>query len=881
MGEQAKKPHISAGLLAHVDAGKTTLSEAMLYTTGRLKKLGRVDHQDAFLDTHSLERERGITIFSKQAVMTLDGREVTLLDTPGHVDFAAETERALAVLDCAILVISGTDGIQAHTQTLWSLLRRCHVPTFIFVNKMDLPGKGQESIMASCGETLSSGCINFSGNAEEAMESAAMCDEGALEEYLSTGELTGERLRALVAQEKVFPCFFGSALRLEGVQEFLAGLRELSPRPKWPEDFAARVYKIARDGQGNRLTYLKITGGSLKVRSTVGYEVGGEEYLEKVKEIRLYSGAKYTQTEELTAGAVAAVVGLSRTYPGQGLGREDAAIAPILEPVMTYALELPVGTDPMQVMPKLLELSEEDPQLQIQWDARLGQVQARLMGQVQIEILKRLIQERFDLAVTFGAGRILYKETIAEPVEGVGHYEPLRHYAEVHLLLEPLPVGSGIVIDSDCSEDELDRNWQRLIHCHLTEKTHLGVLTGSPITDMRLTLTAGRAHLKHTEGGDFRQATYRAVRQGLMMAKSVLLEPYYRFRLTVPQSNMGRALMDLQADALDLEQSSAGALAVLTGRAPVSLLRDYAAQVAAYSRGQGRLTLEPGGYAVCKSQAQVVEAMGYDPEADLDNSPDSVFCAHGAGYTVKWNQVPEQMHLPARLKQKPVFTAPAASRPAPADDRELERIMEREFGPIRRPQYQPPRVTAKPLEGGTVTTAPNRKEYLFIDGYNILFAWDELKALAQEDLETAREKLMDILSNYAGYKNRDVVLVFDGYRVKGSRGSRAMRHNLLVVYTKENETCDMYIEALIHAVGKHDRVWVATSDSLIQLSVFRSGVLRLSARELKEEVTAVSREMEQFMKKMDTDLRRRERDDHKKRWERLLSALEQVEGGED
>ncbi len=868
---------LTLGILAHVDAGKTTLSEAMLYTTGQLKKLGRVDHQDAFLDTHSLERERGITIFSKQAVMTLDQREVTLLDTPGHVDFAAETERALAVLDCAILVISGTDGIQAHTQTLWSLLRRCHVPTFIFVNKMDLPGPGQEAILAECTGSLSQGCVSFSGQWEETMEHIAMCDEAALEEYLSSGEVSRERLHQLVAQEKLFPCFFGSALRLEGVKEFLEGLDALAPHPVWPEEFAAKVYKISRDSQGNRLTWLKITGGALRVRSNLPYEAKGEEYLEKVKELRLYSGVKYTQVDELTAGAVAAVVGLSRTYPGQGLGLEKEGNAPVLEPVMTYALELPLGTDPMQVMPKLLELSEEDPQLQLQWDARLGQIQARLMGLVQIEILKRLIQERFDLEVQFGAGRILYKETIAEAVEGVGHYEPLRHYAEVHLLLEPLPVGSGLVIDSDCSEDELDRNWQRLIHCHLTEKTHLGVLTGSPITDMRLTLTAGRAHLKHTEGGDFRQATYRAVRQGLMMAKSILLEPYYTYRLTVPQGNLGRALTDLQADSLDLEQTSAGALAVLTGRAPVSLLRDYAAQVSAYTRGQGRLTLEPGGYAPCKTQAEVVSAMGYDPEADLENTPDSVFCAHGAGYTVKWNQVPEQMHLPARLRQKPVVSTPAAPRTSPIDDRELEKIMEREFGPIRRPQYQPPRVTAKPLEGGSVTPAPDRKEYLFIDGYNILFAWDELKTLAREDLETARQKLMDILSNYAGYKNRDVVLVFDGYRVKGSRGHRELYHNLLVVYTKENETCDMYIEALIHAVGKHDRVWVATSDSLIQLSVFRSGVLRLSARELREEVTAVSREMETLMKKMDTDLRRREREDHKKRWERLLGALERVE----
>lgn len=880
MENKPKKTQCCAGLLAHVDAGKTTLSEAMLYTTGRLKKLGRVDHQDAFLDTHTLERERGITIFSKQAVMELPSREVILLDTPGHVDFAAETERALSVLDCAILVISGTDGIQAHTHTLWNLLRRCHIPTFIFVNKMDLPGQSREELMNALTGTLSQGCVNFSAPWDEALEGAAMCDESVLEDYLSTGEISGQTLRRLVEQEKLFPCFFGSALRLEGIGEFLDTLDMLAPCPIWPETFAARVYKIARDSQGNRLTYLKVTGGILPVRSTVRYEAGGETYLEKIKELRLYSGAKYIQMEELTAGVVAAVVGLSHTFPGQGLGDEKEGRAPVLEPVMTYALELPQGTDPMQVMPKLLELSEEDPQLRLQWDARLEQIQVRLMGQVQIEILKQLIQERFDLEVQFGAGRILYKETIAEAVEGVGHYEPLRHYAEVHLLLEPLPTGSGLVFTSSCPSDDLDRNWQRLIMGHLSEKIHLGVLTGSPITDMRITLTAGRAHLKHTEGGDFRQATYRAVRQGLMMASSVLLEPYYTYALVVPQSNLGRALNDLQADSLELEQSSAGAFSVLTGRAPVRLLRDYAAQVASYTRGQGRLSLEPGGYAPCKSQAEVVETMGYQPEADLENTPDSVFCAHGAGFTVKWDQVSAHMHLPAQLKQKPVVSAPTAPRPATASDLELERIMEREFGPIRRPQYQPPRVTARPLESVPAASAPDRKEYLFVDGYNILFAWDELKTLAREDLEAARQKLMDILSNYAGYKNRDVVLVFDGYRVKGSRGSRALYHNLLVVYTKENETCDMYIEALIHAVGKHDRVWVATSDSLIQLSVFRSGVLRLSARELRDEVRAVSREMETFMKKMEHDRRRREREGHKKRWERLLSALEQVEEDE-
>ncbi len=865
----AKK--LTVGILAHVDAGKTTLSEALLYTAGALKKLGRVDHKDAFLDTHSLERARGITIFSKQARMSVEDVEITLLDTPGHVDFAAETERALKVLDCAILVISGTDGVQAHTQTLWKLLRKNHVPTFLFVSKMDLPGLGMDEIMGDCVRNLSPGCVNFSNGRESMEENAALCREDVLESYLAEGALTDDQLRELIKEELLFPCFFGSALRLEGIGEFLRELRRLASGGKYGSEFAAQVYKIARDPSGNRLTYIKLTGGSLRVRSPLTYQAGGEEYTEKVKEIRLYSGEKYTQTEEIFPGEIAALVGLGKTRPGQGLGAREDMPQPVLEPVMTYCMELPPKTDPVVVMPKLLELAEEDPLLRLHWEPRSGQIFVRLMGQVQIEILKSLILERFGLEVNFGAGRILYKETISKTVEGVGHYEPLRHYAEVHLLLEPLPGGSGVVLASRCPEDVLDRQWQRLIQGHLSEKIHLGVLTGSPITDIKITLISGKAHLKHTEGGDFREATYRAVRQGLMQGKSVLLEPYYAYTLTIPQGNVGRALGDLQAASLEMTQNAVGEFAVLTGKAPVALLQDYAAQVAAYTRGRGRLTLASGGFYPCKEQETVVSSFAYDPEGDLENTPDSVFCAHGAGFTVKWHEVPAHMHLPSCLKPPTPVTIPTAVK-ASYDDKELERIMEREFGPIRRPQYQPAKVSSQSLPPAPVY--PDKKEYLFIDGYNILFAWDGLKQLAQEDLETARQKLMDILSNYAGYKNRDVVLVFDGYRVKGSRGHRSLYHNLLVVYTRENETCDAYIEALIHAVGKHDRVWVATSDSLIQLSVFRSGVLRMSAQELKAEVEAVRQEMEGFIRDMDTAQRRRDTDQRKKRWESLLEKLE-------
>lgn len=869
MDESRKvQTHICAGLLAHVDAGKTTLSEAILYCAGALRKLGRVDHGDAFLDTHALERARGITIFSKQARLTLGGMELTLLDTPGHVDFSTETERTLRVLDYAILVVSATDGVQAHTKTLWELLRRYQVPTILFVNKTDLPSLGAEGVMENLRRNLSSGCVSFSREPGEIAEEAALCEEAALEEYLETGTLRLETLRGLVSREKLFPCFFGSALKLEGVPEFLQGLERLIEEPPYPEVFAARVYKIARDPQGNRITYLKVTGGSLRVRSTLSYcRQNGEPAEEKVKELRRYSGAKFTQAEELGPGEVGGVLGLSGTWPGQGLGGEPQGPAPVLEPVMTFRLEPPPETDPARLFPKLLELSEEDPQLHIVWDSRLREIQVRLMGRVQTEVLGALIRERFGVEVTFGAGRILYKETIAQAVEGVGHYEPLRHYAEVHLLLEPLPRGAGLVFDTLCPEDELDRNWQRLILTHLEEKTHLGVLTGSPITDMKISLVSGRAHLKHTEGGDFRQATYRGVRQGLMQAKSVLLEPYYRVRLTVPLAQAGRAQSDLRNMGAEPTQEVQGDLALLTGRAPVAAMGDYAAQVAAYTRGLGRLSCLPDGYEPCREQEAVVAARGYDPEADLENTPDSVFCAHGAGFPVKWRDVPRYMHLEPTLKVRPA-PPPAPSR-GPSQE-ELEKIMEREFGPIRRPVYGAPRVVAS---GRPAAEVPRGKQYLIVDGYNVLFAWDGLQELAKEDLETARERLMDILSNYSAYTHREVVLVFDGYRVRGNRGERFLRNNLLVVYTRENETADAYIEALAGSIGKNDRVWVATSDSLIQLSAFRSGLLRISARELQEQIQQAGADMTAYLKQLDNSQRIKEQEERKKEWNKLLSKL--------
>ena len=830
-----------AGILAHVDAGKTTLSEAMLYCSGARRTLGRVDHRDTFLDTHSLERARGITIFSKQARLSTANREITLVDTPGHADFAAEAERVMPILDCAILVVSGTDGVQAHTVTLWELLKRYQIPVFLFFSKMDLPGKTKEALLSQLQVQFGAGFVDFTADNEQIAENAALCDEALLETYLETGTVTQNNLRQLIAARRLFPCCFGAGLKLEGVDALLDILDTYAPCPEYGNAFAAKIYKISRDPQGNRLTWLKITGGSLQPRTVLKYQnAKGETLEEKVIQLRLYSGDKFTPPEQVVAGDLCAVTGLSATYAGQALGAETASAPPVLTPVMTYRVKLPGSCDPLTVLPKLRQLEEEDPQLHILWDDRLKQIHVQIMGKVQLEILQSLVRERFSLDVTLDDCRIFYKETIAEPVEGVGHFEPLRHYAEVHLLLEPLPQGSGLVFDTVCPTDVLDIAYQKLIISHLAEKTHLGVLTGAPITDMKITLLVGKAHLKHTEGGDFRQATYRAVRQGLMQANSVLLEPWYSFTLTVPTEQIGRAITDIRAMSGEFDSpETVGAVSVLKGTVPAAELKDYADQVAAYTQGRGQLQVTLQGYAPCHNTQAVVEEWGYDPESDLENTPDSVFCAHGAGFTVKWNQVSQYMHLESGYK-KQVPAQPAIISRQHIDDRELEAIMEREFGPVKRPLYRAPESRPAKEE---ISIRPPRQSCLIVDGYNMIFAWEPLAQTAESDLEAARRQLMDALSSYAGFKKCRLVLVFDGYKVKGNPGEKGHFHNIQVVYTRENETADAYIEALANDIGKNYAVRVATSDALVQLSSLRSGILRMSARELLEEVEATRQEM--------------------------------------
>jgi len=838
------------GILAHVDAGKTTLSEAMLYVSGGINKLGRVDHQNAFLDTNTLERERGITIFSKQAVFSLPNREVTLLDTPGHVDFSAEMERTLQVLDCAILVISGTDGIQGHTYTLWQLLRRHRIPTFLFFNKMDLETQGRQALLEQIQSRLEENCVDFSGERDDAFwESVAMCGEQAMEQYLENGEVTEVEIAALIAQRKLFPCWFGSALKLEGVEGFLSGLDRYAPEPEYPKEFGARVFKIARDPQGGRLTYLKVTGGSLGVKTLLSG--GGEEgWSEKVDQIRIYSGAKFRTADRVEAGTICAVTGLTQTRPGQGLGTEGASQQPTLEPVLNYQLCLPEGCDPHGVMPKLMQLEEEDPQLHLVWNEALGEIHLQLMGEIQLEVLKRLIQERFGLEVTFGQGSIVYRETILEPVVGIGHFEPLRHYAEVHLLLEPGEPGSGLQFATACSTDVLDLNWQRLILTHLEEKEHLGVLTGSPITDMKITLAAGRAHLKHTEGGDFRQATYRAVRQGLMQARSVLLEPWYSFRLEVPGDNVGRAMADIQAMGGEFDPPElSGELSLLTGSAPVAGLRGYWRQVSAYTRGRGRLFCRVKGYRPCHQQEEVVAAMDYRPERDTANSPDSVFCAHGAGHVVPWYEVKEHAHLDSGIflgGEEPEHqpAAPAGGRvnrqgPSLEQDKELKAIFERTYGKVETKAFQPTKKPARTsLDEGkyNIRSQKTGPEYLLVDGYNIIFAWDELKAVAKDSVDAARAMLADILSDYRGIRKCEIILVFDAYKVKGNPGSVEKQGGIYIVYTKEAETADAYIEKATYDLSKDHKVRVATSDGLEQLIILGHGALRVSARTFKQEV---------------------------------------------
>ncbi|MBQ3500769.1 MAG: NYN domain-containing protein [Oscillospiraceae bacterium] len=838
------------GILAHVDAGKTTLSEALLYSTGRLKKLGRVDNKNAFLDNNEIERERGITIFSKQAVINTGKAAITLLDTPGHVDFSSETERTLQVMDYAILVISARDGVQVHTETLWKLLSRYNVPTFVFVNKMDLEDTDRIEIMKNLRKNLGEGCVDFSEKDEDFYENIALSDEMSMEKYMETGSLSTEEISVLIKERKVFPCFFGSALRLSGVSEFIEGIEEYTAVPEEKTEFGAKIFKISRDQQGNRMTFMKITGGSFKVRSVVSYKTKDSDEVieEKANILRIYSGAKFDPVDEAPQGSVVAVLGLSKTYPGQGIGFEEAGFEPLLEPVLTYRIKLPDGISPAQFLPKLKQLEDEDPQLHIEWNEQLGGIYACLMGEVQEEILKRMISERFGVEIGLDEGKIIYRETIAEPVEGIGHFEPLRHYAEVHLVLEPGEPGSGITLETRCSEDTLDRNWQRLVLTHLAEKTHLGVLTGSPLTDVKITLVAGRAHIKHTEGGDFRQATYRAVRQGLMKAKNVLLEPYYSFRLEVPSEQIGRAINDIrEMNGIFGSPETNGDMVEISGRAPVSTMRSYLKEVLSYTHGKGKLVCFSDGYSPCHNAEEVISEIGYDPEADVLNSPDSVFCSHGAGVAVKWSEVERHMHVSSGIDfsiENGIPLIPNVKvfrRNFSIDEKELEAIMEREFGPIRRKQYSEA-VLDRPKE--YKSSAPKKKDYLIVDGYNIIFAWEGLKKLASENLDAARHILMDILSNYRGYTKCELVLVFDGYKVKGNYGEKFDYHEIHVAYTKENETGDMYIEKLVQDIGKNYNVKVATSDNLIQVAALRSGVLRMSANELREEIEFVNKQIQ-------------------------------------
>ena len=850
---ESTRKQIVLGILAHVDSGKTTLSEAMLYRAGVTRRLGRVDHKDAFLDTDALEKARGITIFSKQALLTAGDTDITLLDTPGHVDFSTETERTLQVLDYAVLVVSGTDGVQSHTETLWRLLRRYHVPTFVFVNKMDLPGMERQELLAQLNRRLGEGFVDFGAEQADRDEALALCDENLMDRMLDAGQLQDADLIPAIARRHVFPCWFGAALKLEGVDALLDGLdRYTRPAPAL-EAFGAKVFKVSQDEQGARLTWLRVTGGELKVKAQLTGEADGGPWAEKANQLRLYSGAKYTLTEAIGPGQVCAVTGLTKARPGEGLGAERDSDLPVLEPVLSYQVLLPEGADVHAALGKLHRLEEEEPQLHVVWNETLGEIHVQLMGEIQLEVLRSLLAERFGLEVEFGPGGILYKETITEPMEGVGHYEPLRHYAEVHLKLEPLPRGSGMQFAADCREEVLDKNWQRLVLTHLEEKQHLGVLTGSPLTDVKITLIAGRAHLKHTEGGDFRQATYRAVRQGLMLAKSQLLEPWYAFRLEVPAENIGRAMSDIQRMEGTFDPPESGEeTAVLTGFAPVSTMRSYPMEVVSYTRGRGHLSLTLDGYRPCHNAQEVIAAIGYEPEHDLDNPADSVFCAHGAGFVVPWDQVRSHMHVDSGWGKstRPEQEAAVPQRRAMAyratleEDAELLKIFERTYGPIKRDPlaaFRPVQKRERPdFAAEQWEIAP---EYLLVDGYNIIFAWDELNALSKESLDAARHKLMDILCNYQGFQKCVLILVFDAYRVPGSPGSIEQYHNIHVVYTKEAETADMFIERVTHEIGRNRRVRVATSDGMEQIIILGHGALRVSARMFHEEVQNVEKQI--------------------------------------
>lgn len=847
-----EKKNITLGLVAHVDSGKTTLTEAMLVGAGALRQAGRVDHGDAFLDTHALERSRGITIFAKEARLTLPHTELTLLDTPGHADFGAEMERTLSVLDYALLIISGTDGVQAHTETLWRLLERYRLPVFIFINKMDRPGADRDEILQNLQQKLSPACLP--ADAEE--ETLALCNEGLMQEYLEGGTLTAECLAAAVARREWFPCFLGAALRQEGITGLLEGLDRLTLPPAYLPDFAARVYKISTDPQGNRLTHLKVTGGMLRVRMALP---NGE----KITQIRLYNGAKYQTAEEIPAGTVAAVTGLTQTRAGEGLGAAREESPPLLEPVISCRVVLPEGADPRTALAQLRQLAQEDPQLRPEWEEQKREIRVRLMGEIQREILQSVAMERFGLAIGFEEGSILYKETIAAPVEGIGHYEPLRHYAEVHLLMEPLPPGSGLQFACGCPADRLDLNWQRLILTHLAEKTHKGVLTGAPITDMKITLIAGRAHPKHTEGGDFREATYRAVRQGLRMAKSILLEPQCRFTLKVPAEQLGRALNDLQQREAETEPPELlPEAATLRGTAALSMLRDYPAEVVRYTHGRGHLTWEPDGYAPCRHPEAVIAACGYNCDADTENTADSVFCSHGAGHTVRWDEVPGMAHIvtdvlkPADAPDEPIVTRQRseAYRGSLLQDKELMRIFEMTYGPIKRKNgeamHTPRSAGSERIKPPKAVPLPEGPEYLLVDGYNIIFAWEELAELARTDLDAARHRLIQILCNYQGYRRCELILVFDAYKVKGNPGSIERQHGIHVVYTKEAETADMYIEKVTHTLAKEHRVRVATSDGLEQIIILGHGAVRVPARQFREEVEQVERAIREILESL-------------------------------
>ena len=832
------------GILAHVDAGKTTLSEALLYTAGQLKKLGRVDNKSAFLDNYELERRRGITIFSKQAVLRTENTEITLLDTPGHIDFSSEAERTLQVQDYAVLVISARDGVQPHTETLWRLLLRYNVPVFIFVNKMDLEGSDKNRVLAELKKHLSENCADFTASDDEICENAAFCNEKLMEKYIEEGSLSDVEIAKAIRERNIFPCWFGSALKLDGVAEFIEGLEKYTLQTEYGPEFGARVFKIARDPQGNRLTYMKITGGSLKARSIVSYmPKGSEEQIEeKVNMLRIYSGEKFESSDTVQAGGICAVLGLSATYPGQGIGFEKELLKPMLEPVLTYRVILPKDISSVEFLPKLKQIEEEDPQLLVSSNAA-GEIYVHLMGEIQAEVLKSLVEDRFGVSVDFDSGSVIYKETVAAPVEGVGHFEPLRHYAEVHLLIEPGEPESGITVNSLCREEVLGKNWQRLILTHILEKTHSGVLIGAPLADVKITLVAGRAHIKHTEGGDFRQATYRALRQGLMKAKNVLLEPYYAFRLEIPAEQLGRAINDIRImDGKISSPESNGITAVINGRAPVSEMRSYAKDVMAYTKGKGKLSLFSDGYAPCHNAEKVIDAAKYNPESDIANTPDSVFCSHGAGINVKWYDVEKYMHVTSGMDVETGDKIPSMPNPKllkrnlNIDDKELEAIMEREFGPIRRRQYSEA-VLDTPK---TAHAAERKKEYIIVDGYNLIFAWDGLAALAKDNFDAARHILTDILCNYRGYTKCELVLVFDGYKVKGNTGEKSDYNGIHLVYTKENETGDMYIEKLVEEVGKNYSVRVVTSDNLIQVSALRAGVLRMPAREFIKEIERVN-----------------------------------------